>query len=64
MLRLTDAGLFDDGEPEPTTEEVIPVTLDLLKRQFIHRWGYNATAQHAMAPELDELIAFARRHVK
>jgi len=55
------ATLFDE-QPEPVQPGrviEVPVTLSMLKTRFIHRWGYNTTAQDRMAPELDALIEFA-----
>ena len=52
--------LFEDS-PAPVTDNDIPVTLDLLVTQFIHRNGYNATAQERMRIELAALLEHAQR---
>lgn len=51
-----------DGWPEAERTIVIPVTVDLLVTQFVHRWGYNATAQERMEQELRELLNAATRY--
>lgn len=48
-------------EQAAEARRVIPPTLEYLITRFIHRFGYNATAQERMRPELEELIAFARK---
>lgn len=53
--------LFDANDDPIEREVMVPETFDALKTQFIHRWGYNRTAQEDMATELDELINRARR---
>lgn len=57
---MPDVTPLFDGWPEAERTIVIPETLELKIAQFVHRHGYNATAQERMRKELDELIAFAK----
>jgi hypothetical protein len=52
--------LFDEHDEPIAREVAVPETLASLKSQFLHRWAFNRTALEDMAPELDELIAYAQ----